>query len=677
MHEVIGACPLDCPDGCSWVVTVDAGKAVKLRGNPDHPFTDGGLCKKVNPWLDYAADPFRILHPLKRVGPKGAGEFERVTWEHALSDIAARLIEVRDRCGGEAIWPFTGTGNVGFIQGAGLPAGVRLMNLLGASQHSISICSVSGHVGLSYSQGPANGMDPEQIVHAGVIMLWGANVLVTNQHLWPFIEKARANNSIIISVDPVGTRTAQRSDHHLQLRPGTDGALALALCRLVRDRGGQDEQWLQHNTEGWEEFSELLNHWPAERGAKVCGLAVEQLHTVADLIVSSRRPLAIKLGQGMQRHAHGGQAARSVSCLTGMLGSYQHRGGGLVYSTSPAYATNHEAAAMRTLAPGPTRRFAMTNLVDVLENADPPVEAIIISGANPVVSNPDSTGVQRALARNDLLTVAIELFPTPTTAFADYILPSSMQHEQHEMNDSFSHYYLHWNEKAVEPAGEALSHTEIYRRLAIALTRHDSAFADPALQATEEDYARALMETDEFRSAGLTFDALRKTGWLRLPEPPPIRTFTFASDRAERDGLSRLPEWRGLKEPTDGTGGYELVANGSDWHINTVFSQTAKTLDRTNEPPVIISSSDAARDRLASGQRVSVGNNRGSFTAQLIVDDVIARAGVASISKGWGPQLVNATVREEDSDTGNGAVFHDNLVWITSAPTSTENHEPA
>ena len=669
MHEVIGACPLDCPDGCSWVVTVDAGKAVKLRGNPDHPFTDGGLCKKVNPWLEYAADPTRILRPLKRVGPKGADEFKPVTWEQALTEIAAKLIDVRDRCGGEAIWPFTGTGNVGFIQGAGLPAGVRLMNALGASRHSVSICSASGHVGLSYSQGPANGMDPENIVHAGVILLWGANVLVTNQHLWPFIEKARANGASVITVDPIGTRTAQRSDHHLQIRPGTDGALALTLCRLVRDRGGHDQQWLQQNTEGWEEFSELLDHWSAERGAKVCEVANEQLQLVADLIVSAQRPLAIKLGQGMQRHANGGQAARTVSCLTGMLGSYQHRGGGLVYSTSPAYATNHEAAAMRSLAPTPLRRFAMTNLVDVLENADPPVEAIIISGANPVVSNPDSTGVKRALARANLFTVAIELFPTPTTAFADYILPSAMQHEQQEMNDSFSHYYLHWNEKAVEPAGEALPHTEIYRRLATALAKHDSAFEDPALQATEEDYALALMDTDIFRSAGLTFDALRKTGWMRLPEPPPIQTFSFTSDRAERDGLGRLPEWRGLKETTNGTGGYELVANGSDWHINTVFSQTSKILNRTSEPPIIITSSDAARDGLSPGQRVTVGNDRGAFTAQLIVDDAVARPGVAAISKGWGTQLVNATVREEDSDTGNGAVFHDNLVWITSPPT--------
>ncbi len=669
MHEVVGACPLDCPDGCSWVVTVDDGKAVKLRGNPDHPFTDGGLCKKVNPWLEFAADRSRLLHPLRRVGEKGASEFERVSWDVAFTDIAERLIKIRDRSGGEAIWPFTGTGNVGFIQGVGMPAGARVMNALGASDHSASICSVSGHVGLSYSQGPANGMDPESLIHSDVILLWGANVLVTSQHMWPFIDQARDKGATVITVDPVGTRTAQRSDHHLQLRPGTDGALALTICRMLRDAGVADDEWIAGHTEGWEEFSALLDEWPLDRGAAVCGVEAQLIERVAGRIVDARGPVAIKLGQGMQRHAHGGQAARTVSCITGLLGSYQHAGGGLVYSTGPAYAVNYRSAAMKELRPEGTRTLAMTNLVDVLENADPGVEALIISGANPVVSNPDSTGVKRALSRQDLFTVAIELFPTPTTAFADYILPSAMQHEQHEMNDSYSHYYLHWNQKAVEPAGEALSHTQIYQRLAVALATHDPAFADPALQATEEDYARRLLDTESFRAAGITLERLREKGWVRLPEPEPITMFAFASERAERDGLHRLPVWRGPNESVAGagsSGGYELIANGSDWHVNTVFSQTTKTRKRTSRPPIFITAADAARDGLAAGQEVSVSNERGTFQATLAVDDDIARSGVASITKGWGTQLVNATVREEDSDTGHGAVFHDNLVWITA-----------
>jgi anaerobic selenocysteine-containing dehydrogenase len=640
----------------------DQGRAVKLRGNPDHPFTDGGLCKKVNPWLEFAADGSRLLFPLKRVGAKGEGRFERVSWNHALSDIASRLIEIRDRAGGSAIWPYTGTGNVGAIQGAGLPAGVRVMSTLGASHHLGTICSISGHVGLRYSQGFANGMDPEDVVHSGTILLWGANTLVTSQHLWPFVEQARSNGARVVVIDPVGTRTAQRADEHIALLPGTDGALALTLCHLVREMDGVDHRWIAAHGDGVADFDTLLDRWTPSRGADVCGLPEAQLRRLAQQIVTAG-PLAIKLGQGMQRHANGAQAARTVSCLPALTGAFGQRGGGLVYSTGPAYAFNTAAARMPKLRRTPARDRVMTRLVDEIEDPAEPVEALIVSGANPVVSNPDSNEVKRALARPDLFTVAIDIFPTPTTDFADYVLPSTMQHEQIEMNDSFTHYYLNWNEPAVPPAGECLSHTEIYRRLARALAKHDPVFDNPDLQATEEDYGRALLDTDDFRRSGITLESLRTKGFMRLPEPAPVNRFYFTHHQAEIDGLGYLPEWQGVKEPARGSG-YNLIANGSDWHINTVFAQTAKTLARTTAPPVVVCSADAERDGLPEGCTVTVANDRGSFEAKLRIDDSTARPGVAAISKGWATQLVNATVREEDSDAGQGAVYHDNRVTI-------------
>ncbi|NNE95442.1 MAG: molybdopterin-dependent oxidoreductase [Acidimicrobiales bacterium] len=666
MRDVIGACPLDCPDGCSWIVTVDDdGHATKLRGNPDHPFTDGGLCKKVNPWLEFATDQSRILHPLKRVGPKGEGRFERVSWDEALADIAARLIEVRDRVGGQAIWPYTGTGNVGAVQGSGLPAGARVMNALGASNHLGTICSISGHVGLLYTQGFANGMDPEDVVDAGTVLLWGANTLVTSQHFWPFVQRARDNGAHIVAVDPVGTRTAQRADEHIALLPGTDGALALGLCHAVRKLDGVDQAWIAAHGENYEDFDRLLDEWNPARAARVCGLDESQIHNLADRIVGTP-PVAIKLGQGMQRHAHGAQAARTVSCLAGITGAFGQRGGGLVYSTGPAYAFNTTTARMPELAPGPRRDRIMTRLVDELEDPSEPVEALIITAANPVVSNPDSNEIKRSLSRDELFTVVIDVFSTPTTDFADYVLPSTLQHEQIEMNDSFTHYYLNWNNPAVEPAGEALSHTDIFRRLATALAVHDQRFADTVFQADEIDYAKALLDTDAFRASGITVESLRSTGFARLPEPAPVERFFFCNPQAESDGLGYLPDWRGVKESVTGSS-YNLIANGSDWHINTVFSQTAKTMARTGEPPVVVCRADAERDGLEEGSRVAVGNDRGSFVTTVSIDDTAARPGVAAITKGWASQLINATVREEDSDGGHGAVYHDNRVTIRPA----------
>ncbi len=371
-------------------------------------------------------------------------------------------------------------------------------------------------------------------------------------------------------------------------------------------------------------------------------------------------PLAIKLGQGMQRHAHGAQAARTVSCLAAITGAFGELGGGLVYSTGPAYAFNSPAARMPELAPGPQRDRIMTRLVDELNDG---VEAIIISGANPVVSNPDTNAVKNALSREDLFTVAIDVYPTPTTEYADYILPSTLQHEQTEMNDSFTHYYLNWNEKAVDAPGEALSHSEMYRRLAVALADYEPTFADDCFQATEEDYATALLDTDSFREAGITLEALQQQGFMRLPEQAPVTRFNFTNTQAETDGLGYLPDWRGVKESATGAS-YNLIAIGSDWHINTVFAQTAKTLSRTSAPPIVVCSTDAARDGLADGMSVTVGNDRGSFDTTLKIDDAGARPGVAAISKGWASQLINATVREEDSDGGQGAVYHDNVVSI-------------
>lgn len=678
--EIVGSCPLDCPDACSWLVTVDRSgpgpaKAVRLRGNPDHPFTDGALCKKVNPWLDYAADPARVLHPMRRVGAKGAGLFERVSWNDALAEMAERFQAVIDNHGPEAIWPFAGTGNVGFLQGGAAPAGARLWHHLGVSGHDVTICSVSGHVGLGYSLGTSASMDPEDIVDAGLIMIWASNTLIANRHLWPFVEKARAKGVPIVVIDPMRTRTAARADLHLAPRPGTDGALALGLMRAVMERGGADERFLSERTTGWDEFRPVVDAWTPERAAEVCGLRPDEITGLAAMLVD-HAPLALKIGQGVQRHANGGQAARTLGCLPAVTGAYDQSGGGLIYSTSGAYGLNVDPSIVDPPPGGgarPVRRLAMTAMADnLLRLDDPPVDAIIIHGANPVVSNPDTEAVRQGLSRPDLFTVSIELFPTETTDYADLILPSAMQHEQYEMNDSFSHLYLNWNEPAVDPPGECLAHTEIFRRVARAM-----GLDDPALQADDLALAASLLDTPAYHKAGITLDELRAAGWIRLPatEAPfrPVAEgfatasgrFEFVSEQAEADGHGRLPIYRGPSEVAGSEAGrYALVAAASDWHVNSTFAGTATTTSRTARPKVVIHPLDAVADGLTDGCTVELANDRGSFTAQIQLDDGVRR-GVAYTVKGWWAMGVNATVAELDSDMGRGAVFHDNLVTIT------------
>lgn len=678
-RQVVGACPLDCPDGCSWVVTVDGGRATALRGNPRHPFTAGGLCPKVNPWLEHAASPRRLLTPLRRVGPKGEGRFAPVTWDEALDEWAARTAEVVDRWGGEAIWPFVGTGNVGWLQGASGPAGARLFNRLGASGHVVTICSISGHVGLSYSLGTAAGMDPEDVVDAGLVLIWGSNTVVANPHWWPFVERARAGGAEVVVIDPVRTATAARADRHLAPLPGTDGALALGLARAVVDAGGADRAFLDRRTEGWPAFERSLACWTPERTAAVTGVPAEQVTALARAIVA-KPPLAVKLGQGAQRQRHGGQAARTISCLPAITGAYDRPGGGLVYSTSPAYGLNRWAVARPDLRPGPVRSLAMTNLArNLLELDDPPVQLLVVQGANPVVSNPDQRRVREALSRPDLFTVAIELFETDTTAYADLVLPSTMEHEQFELCESFAHLYLNWNEPAVEPPGQCLPHTEIYRRLASRL-----GLTDPELHASDLELAAAALDAPAYREAGITVEVLRRDGFVRLPATTPYRPFAerfptttgrfeFCSARAGRDGHGELIGYAPPAESGDAPpGSYALVAAAGRWHLNSTFAGEVEHRhpDTAGPAEVEVCPADADRDGLVDGHRVVVWNERGSFEAVLRVGGA-ARPGVAVSTKGrWarGGATVNATVAERDSDMGRGAVYHDNAVRISPAP---------
>ena len=677
--EVVGSCPLDCPDGCSWVITLDeVGVPTKIRGNRAHPFTAGSLCPKVNPWLHYAADPSRLTTPLRRSGPKGSGQFTPISWDDALAEIAGRLLDIREQHGAEAIWPYFGTGHMGWVQGASGGPGARLWNKLGASNHLMTICSVSGHVGLSYTMGTAAGMDPEAVASAGLVMLWGTNTLVANRHFWPFVEQARGRGAPIVVIDPTRTRTAALADLHIAPRPGTDGALALGLCRAVVDRGGVHETFLAERTIGADEFLASIDPWTTAATAEMCGIDPSAIDELADLIVG-HPALAVKLGQGMQRHAGGGQAARTVSCLTALTGAFIQPGGGLVYSTSPAYGLGGYELRRPDLRPGSVRSLAMTKLGAILNDADPAVHALVMFGANPLVSNPDIVNVRRGLERSDLFMVAVDLYPTPTTDYADIILPSAMQHEQIDITESFAHLYLNWNEPAVAPPGECLPHTEMMRRLASAMAVRDPDFADPLLYATDLELAEAALADQR----DICVDQLRAEGFVRIPGtdqpyapfadrfPTVSGRFEFASDRAEADGHGRLPTYDPPAEVSVDLGhDYSLIARGSSHHINSVFAGTAKVRSSTSAPPITIHPLDAERDGLADGDRVEVGNDRGHFVARVTVADT-GRPGLATITKGWWRQDVNATVREVDSDMGQGAVFHDNRVTITRmAPTN-------
>ena len=675
---VRGACHLDCPDACSWEVTVEDGRAVALHGTRDHPFTQGNLCVKVNPYLEHTRAPDRLLYPLRRVGKKGAGDFERITWDEALDEISARLGKVVATHGGEAIWPCYGTGNQGFIQG-NKGAGHRLWNALGALQHRVTICAVAGAVGTTLALGQSTGMDPEDLIHSKLIIMWGYNPLSTGNHAWRFISEARRNGAYLVAIDPIRTRSAAQADEHIPIRPGTDAALALGLLNVVVSQGAEDADYLDRHTKDWTVFRERILEYSPERVAEITQIPVETIVSLGQRLARTR-PTAIRTSMGMQRHAGGGAAIRIINAIPAVTGDWQRPGGGTIYSISGAFPGNYVKLRQGDLAPWTTRVLTTTlmgrNLLDL---DDPPIKALFLYGANPAASSPQQGTLRRGLSREDLFTVVVENFPTDTVDYADIVLPSTMQTEHADIHNAFGHMYLQWNEQAVEPAGECLSHSEIFRRIARAMGLNE-----PCLYDSDNDLARSLLDSDHPALDGITLEKMKEQGWMRLNFPTPYLPFVdgfptesgkfeFNSELAAEAGLDPVPGFTPPGEVMDDDLAQRfplaLIAHASHYFINTIFGNMPEMLKRAGPRRVTLNPSDAASRGISEGDVARIFNDRGSFEAEIVVSDDV-QPGVAASTKGYWPKLMgenanlNLTVAERDSDLGGGAVFHDNRVEV-------------
>jgi anaerobic selenocysteine-containing dehydrogenase len=683
-REVVGACPLDCPDTCSWLVTVRDGEAVALRGDRRHPYTRGALCAKVTGLLDYRRSPDRLRHPLRRVGAKGDGRFARIGWDEALDEIAARFKTIMAEQGPQAIWPYYGSGGMGMIQGVA-GCGRRLWNVLGTSQHLMTICTIAGGYGTGYTLGDNRvGMDPETFGASRLILLWGTNTLTTNHHLWKYIEAARRNGAHVVAIDPIRTRTAERIDAHLALVPGTDAALALGLLHVVLSLGREDREFIAAHTSGWETFRARILEYPPERVSAITGLPRERIVALGRRLAETR-PTGIRVTMGMQRHAGGGMAVRAITCIPGVTGDWRHAGGGVVYDTRGFFRGNWKALWRDDLRPPGTRSLSMTRLGEaLLEVDDPRVMALLVYASNPMASVPDQGKVRRGLSRDDLFTVVIDHFQTDTADYADLLLPATMQPEHADLLYAYGHIYVAWNEPAVAPPGECLPNTEIFRRLARRL-----GVTEPCVYDSDETMARQVLDSDAPAMAGITLERLKRDGWARLNVPEPFVPFAhgfpspsgkleFVSPHMAEVGLDPVPTYtppyEAAHQDTELAARYPLalIAPASHYFLNSMFSNVPDLEKRQGPPAIVLHPDDAAARGLRDGDRARIYNDRGEFCATVAVSDRV-RPGVAATTKGYWPKRIpgasniNATVAERDSDMGGGAVFHDNRVQVAPA----------
>ncbi len=670
-------CALDCPDACALQVTVEDGRAVRLRGNPDHPVTRGFLCAKVTRYLEREYSPQRLLCPQRRIGAKGEGRFVRITWEEALDEIAARLEAIAAEYGPEAILPYSYAGTMGLLNGSGMDR--RFFHRLGASRLERTICSTAGTTALEATLGHRYGTEPEQFREAKLILAWGANILGASVHLWPFIVEARRRGARFYVIDPVRTRTAGLADRHYFINPGSDAALALGMMHVIVGEKLHDEDYVARYTTGFEALRERLLEYPPERAAALTGISAEDIAQLAREYATIR-PAVIRINYGVQRGERGGLAVRAISLLPALTGSWLLPGGGLLLTSSGAFHLNRQGLERPDLQlASPLKRQAravnMVQLGQALTALDgPPVKALVVYNSNPAAIAPHQNLVLAGLRREDLLTVVLEQFQTDTADYADLLLPATTFLEHTDLYYSYGHYYLGLARPAVDAPGEAKSNVEIFRLLARRM-----GFEEPCFAESEDEMIRGLLASGHPFLRGITLEELERQGFMRLrisePGEPflPFRAGGFGTHSGKLDfqaeTLDYAPpvESRLGAEPLRSRYPLELVSLKSDSGMNSTFGYRQEVDAET--ALLWIEPGDAAARGIESGDSLRIFNERGSCRLRARLGTATPPGVVATRSVRWNKMApdgrnINQVTSDRLSDMGGGATFYSCLVEI-------------
>jgi anaerobic selenocysteine-containing dehydrogenase len=682
---VHGACPHDCPDTCALQITVEDGRAVEIRGARDHAPTDGVLCTKVARYLDRTYSDQRVLHPMRRVGRKGEGRFEQISWDEAIATIAAKFGAIAASPDGpQAILPYSYAGTMGLLQGQSMDR--RFFHKLGASLLERTICASAGKAGWGATIGASMGTDLAQFQNSKLILIWGSNPIVSSVHFWGRAQEAKRRGAKLIAIDPYRSATAEKCHQHIALLPGTDAALALGMMHVLIAEDLIDHAYVAAYTQGYDGLKARAAEYPPERVAAICGITADEVTQLAREY-GSTRPAAIRLNYGMQRHAGGGNAIRAVACLPALIGSWRDPAGGALLSSSGTYPVATAALERPDLIRGKPRTINMTNIGDaLLDTKAPPIRAICVYNSNPVAVAPDSTKVIAGFSRDDLFCVVLELFQTDTADYADILLPATTQLEHTDVHNSYGHVYATANNAAIAPLGEAKPNTEVFRLLAAKMGYMDDCFTD-----SDDALARMAFDTRHPRGAGLDWDTMKAQGWQRLALPPTYAPFAhgnfptasgkceFHSPALAAQGHDPLPAFVPPRESVASNPAlaarYPLafLSPPARNFLNSSFANLPQFLAEEETPYLDIHPHDAASRGIASGDRVEVVNDRGACTLTARVT-LRARRGVVVAPSVWWQKLspgranANAVTSQALTDLGGGATFYDCLVEVKRLP---------
>ena len=670
---VRGACPHDCPDTCALLTTVENGVAIRVQGNPAHGHTGGALCAKVSKYAERTNHPDRILTPLKRSGPKGSGQFTPVGWDEALDDIAQRLGSIAARAP-QAILPYSYAGTMGLVQGESMDR--RFFHRLGASFLGRTICSTAGGEGLMYTLGAKVGMKVEFFAEAQLILIWGSNSIGSNLHFWRYAQQAKRNGAKLVCIDPRKTETADKCQEHLQILPGTDAALALALMHELIAHDWLDHDYIASHTVGWEGLRERALQWPPERAAAVCGIPVEQIRQLAR-DYGTTKPAAIRLNYGMQRAHGGGNATRAIVCLPALTGAWRHRAGGVLFSSSGQFPVQRAVLQRPDLIPGgatPRTINMVTIGDDLLRDTSPAfgpkVEAVVVYNSNPVAVAPDSAKVVQGFAREDLFTVVLEHFHTDTADYADYVLPATTQLEHWDVHLAYGHTDVLLNRPAIQPMGEARSNARIFRDLAARMGLTEPCFADSDEELCRQAYGEQV-DFHQLLEVGFAPLAMPDAPFAEGGFPTPSGRCEFYSARLAAQGLDPLPGYVPNHEAPGTSAAYPLamISPPARNFLNSTFVNVQSLRNIESEPVLEIHPADAAPRGIAHGSVVRVFNDRGSYECHAAVSER-ARPGVVNGLGIWWRKFglngtnVNELTSQALTDLGAAPTFYDCLVEV-------------
>jgi anaerobic selenocysteine-containing dehydrogenase len=664
---------------CSLIAHVEDGKVVRVQGDPDHPYTAGFACGKVNRDADAVNSPERIATPLRRTGPKGSGQFKKITWDEALDEITTKWKAIIGESGPLALLGYAYSAHQGLMN-RGLVNG--LFHALGSSRlQAGTVCDTCCEEAWNVTVGPVGGADPEDVVHSDLVVSWGADLAATNVHYWSLVEQTRKKRGLpVIVIDPRRTRSAKAADLYLPIRIGTDAALALGVMHILVRDGLANRDYLARHTLGFDKVeTDILPKFPPAKVAEITGLAVADIETLAAMYGRAKAAM-IRLGEGMTRLAAGGQALRTVALLPGVSGHYGVRGGGALLLTAASCDLNYNAIR-KPSGPATSRMVNHLRLgEDLLTLNDPPIRALYVSANNPAVTCPEAHKVRKGLAREDLFTVVHDPFMTDTAKYADIVLPAASYLETDDLYRAYGAYWMQWGRQAAPPRGEARSNFDVAQALAKRMGLGDRIFTLPPQEAAKELFKGSTgpaskAEPDKL-FAGEPIHI--KHDWQGQPFGTPSGKLEFYSEQAAKHGLSPVPDW--TADPIE-------VADAAKWPLrlltapgyfqaHTAFSGVAFLREREGKPFCILHPADAARRGLKDGADVRLFNDRGEVGLVLKVSDEVQPGVVLVPGQRPSSEAISGTINmlcsDRYTDIGEGATYQSTFLdvgpWTADRP---------